>query len=40
MTGIAFKVVVICPEAKKNIYLSIGMVHRSNIYEFILPLFS
>lgn len=27
MTGAAFKVVVIHPEAKKNICLSMGMVH-------------
>lgn len=27
MTGTAFKVVVIYPAAKKNIFLSIGMVH-------------
>lgn len=30
MTGMAFKVVVIYPEAKKNIYLSIGMVHTAD----------
>lgn len=30
MTGTAFKVVVIYPEAKKNIYLSIGMVHTAD----------
>lgn len=45
MTGTAFEV-VIYPEAKKNIFLSVGMVHArdlvksNNIYELILSLFS
>lgn len=30
MTGAAFKIVVIHPEAKKNIYLSVGIVHTGD----------
>lgn len=30
MTGATFKIVVIPPEAKKNIYLSIDIVHKGD----------